>query len=277
MKVKEVAEARAAGKRPPGARRGGEDLKEVPFATVPITVLQDKRLSHRQLRVLLALLSFRAPPAEPVCASREQIAARCGLPVTRISQITTALCELGWLVKRGEGGRSKSCHYRIIDAPGPEAQTVTDLVTVTDSVTDLSPQTITDSVTEMETVRPGVRGLAQTKRTQQKRAPAPGGSRLPAHWGLPGAWGAWALQERPDWSADHLHWVTLQFRDYWLAKAGPDARKVDWQATWRNWVRREPARRTFAAPGAGVAAARAAENARAKSILFGAPLETLDV
>lgn len=29
-----------------------------------------------------------------------------------------------------------------------------------------------------------------------------------------------------------------RFRDYWIAKAGNGARKLDWSATWRNWVRR---------------------------------------
>ncbi|QEE12136.1 DUF1376 domain-containing protein [Bartonella krasnovii] len=29
-----------------------------------------------------------------------------------------------------------------------------------------------------------------------------------------------------------------KFRDFWKAKAGKDARKTDWQATWRNWVRK---------------------------------------
>ncbi|WP_375673472.1 hypothetical protein [Bartonella sp. TS82HLJMH] len=29
-----------------------------------------------------------------------------------------------------------------------------------------------------------------------------------------------------------------KFRDYWNAKAGKDACKTDWQATWRNWVRK---------------------------------------
>jgi len=33
--------------------------------------------------------------------------------------------------------------------------------------------------------------------------------------------------------------VSEQFRDYWLAKSGADACKADWEATWRNWVRRE--------------------------------------
>ncbi|MEZ2131883.1 MULTISPECIES: hypothetical protein [unclassified Sinorhizobium] len=27
-----------------------------------------------------------------------------------------------------------------------------------------------------------------------------------------------------------------KFRNYWTAKAGADALKLDWQATWRNWV-----------------------------------------
>ncbi len=29
-----------------------------------------------------------------------------------------------------------------------------------------------------------------------------------------------------------------KFRDYWRSKAGANATKIDWQATWRNWVRK---------------------------------------
>lgn len=29
-----------------------------------------------------------------------------------------------------------------------------------------------------------------------------------------------------------------KFRDYWIAKSGKDATKLDWSATWRNWIRR---------------------------------------
>ncbi|CAK00999.1 hypothetical protein [Bartonella tribocorum] len=29
-----------------------------------------------------------------------------------------------------------------------------------------------------------------------------------------------------------------KFRDYWHSKAGANATKIDWQATWRNWVRK---------------------------------------
>jgi hypothetical protein len=30
------------------------------------------------------------------------------------------------------------------------------------------------------------------------------------------------------------------FTDYWQARAGKEACKLDWDATWRNWVRKEP-------------------------------------
>ena len=72
-------------------------------------------------------------------------------------------------------------------------------------------------------------------------------SRLPADWVLPNEWAQWAKSERPDLDPT----VTASgFADYWHSKAGKDARKTDWQATWRNWVRNERSafRPTMAAP-----------------------------
>jgi uncharacterized protein YdaU (DUF1376 family) len=62
------------------------------------------------------------------------------------------------------------------------------------------------------------------------------GSRLSADWVLPKEWADWAKQERPDLD---LRSVSEQFRDYWSAKAGSGSTKLDWQATWRNWVRNQ--------------------------------------
>jgi hypothetical protein len=33
-----------------------------------------------------------------------------------------------------------------------------------------------------------------------------------------------------------------KFTDYWRAKSGQAATKVDWVATWRNWIRTEAER-----------------------------------
>lgn len=70
--------------------------------------------------------------------------------------------------------------------------------------------------------------------------PPPKGSRLAKDWTLPAEWREWALQEQPTWSPEHAGGVADQFRDYWVAKTGRDATKADWEATWRNWVRKEP-------------------------------------
>ena len=43
----------------------------------------------------------------------------------------------------------------------------------------------------------------------------------------------WASSKAPD--AD-LMTETEKFINYWVAKAGKDATKLDWNATWRNWI-----------------------------------------
>ena len=72
---------------------------------------------------------------------------------------------------------------------------------------------------------------------QPAAAKAKRGNRLPDDWKLPKAWGEWALAEFPGWSADVVRMESDKFADYWRSKAGKDACKTDWQATWRNWCR----------------------------------------
>lgn len=62
----------------------------------------------------------------------------------------------------------------------------------------------------------------------------PNGSRLPPDWELPNDWETWAEHERPDLD---IPLIAAQFKDFWIAKPGKDGRKLDWQATWRNWIR----------------------------------------
>lgn len=62
------------------------------------------------------------------------------------------------------------------------------------------------------------------------------GSRLPDDWRLPKAWGEWAVSE--GLPPDVVRREGEKFRDYWIAKTGKDATKLDWSATWRNWARR---------------------------------------
>jgi len=79
----------------------------------------------------------------------------------------------------------------------------------------------------------------EEKTCSASASPRKNGTRLPAEWTLPGGWGDWALKEQPTWTQAHLQTVADQFRDHWHAAAGQNASKMDWHATWRNWVRRE--------------------------------------
>jgi hypothetical protein len=75
---------------------------------------------------------------------------------------------------------------------------------------------------------------------------------------LPAPWLAWAAGERPDIDVQRT-W--RMFVDHWKAKPGQKGVGLDWQGTWRNWVRKETAPRGAAA--SGKQAALEARNAQA--------------
>jgi hypothetical protein len=80
------------------------------------------------------------------------------------------------------------------------------------------------------------------------------GSRLAADWAPSEADLAFAATERPDLNAAT---EAAAFRDFWHAKPGADGRKVDWSATWRNWIRKchaRPGARGSPVAASGVAA-----------------------
>ena len=64
---------------------------------------------------------------------------------------------------------------------------------------------------------------------------APNATRIPDDWQPSDALKAWALEHEPSVDANR---ETLKFLDYWRASSGAKARKSDWDATWRGWIRR---------------------------------------
>ena len=66
--------------------------------------------------------------------------------------------------------------------------------------------------------------------SKEKRA-----SRLSADWVPSESDRNSALDMGLNW--EQIDNETDRFRDYWIAKAGRDATKCDWAATWRNWCR----------------------------------------
>lgn len=118
---------------------------------------------------------------------------------------------------------------------------------------------------------------------KQASPPSTRGTRLPADWVLPKAWGEWALAAHPHWDSDVVRKIAMTFANHWRAKSGKDATKLDWKATWQNWCTSSITQREFPPPSArrGVPlddAALRAENARtteeARRKVFGATTQT---
>lgn len=82
---------------------------------------------------------------------------------------------------------------------------------------------------------------------EKRRAPANRGTRLPADWKPTADELQWAKRERPEVDVKR---EAESFADYWHAKPGAGGLKLDWAATWRNWIRRANTPRSGDACGA---------------------------
>jgi len=80
----------------------------------------------------------------------------------------------------------------------------------------------------------------ETERETKKEKKALG-KRLATDFSFPLEWEQFCKETRPE-----LHPTKTfdQFKDYWIAQAGQKGVKLDWFATWRNWVRSTNAPKT---------------------------------
>lgn len=90
-------------------------------------------------------------------------------------------------------------------------------------------------------------GARTGARTGGGASRSPSGSRLHDDWEPTADMLDWAKSERPDIDAVK---ETENFRDHWLAKSGKDATKLDWERTWRKWIRSAYARPKLRSVGA---------------------------
>ncbi len=77
----------------------------------------------------------------------------------------------------------------------------------------------------------------QRLESEKKEASAssrPRGCRLAVDWSPSEVDLAYAL--KLGFSADSTQRIAEKFRNYWHAKSGSGATKLDWAATWRNWI-----------------------------------------
>jgi hypothetical protein len=141
-----------------------------------------------------------------------------------------------WLIASEDDGRlppAKTLAFRLRMS---EKQTIDCLNKLShwleqDDISVISDRYQSDSLeTERETER------ETEKETEVEKKRGTKGSRLSTDFELPDSWTEFCQTERPDLNPQK---VFDSFKDYWVAKAGAAGVKLDWQATWRNWVRNQ--------------------------------------
>ena len=123
-----------------------------------------------------------------------------------------------------------------------------------------------DSVTAPLSRPPNENNSNPPTHTPEKQTPARKGHRLPVDW-VPAPLTGDVAEAVAAWPDGAIARELARFRDWAKAATGPNAIKSDWQAAWRNWLRRkidegtnqngrnsQPARQAIADIGRSVAA-----------------------
>ena len=88
---------------------------------------------------------------------------------------------------------------------------------------------------ELSNIPPEKATLSTPKGETKKTNPSNRGSRLPDDWKPNDDGRRLAVDELGSNAAAHREFA--KFQDHWRGKPGSAGRKIDWDATWRNWVR----------------------------------------
>ena len=239
------------------------------FSFFPIRLLQ-LALSEQELRVMVALYSFRDKNANTVWPSTPEIAERSGIrDVTRISKVTKRLVEMGLITKRKRGfaggnvygflsedeestnlaesanlvRNAKAKSSNLAESANLEKSALSNLAesALSNLAESAKCKELTNELTNEHTRElgspPAQRKHADAQRTYSKRNAdvqrTYSGCRLPDDWTPDVVFAASNGMSELDALTE-----AERFRDYWRSVAGAKGRKSDWQATWRNWIRR---------------------------------------
>jgi hypothetical protein len=93
---------------------------------------------------------------------------------------------------------------------------------------DVTPQNREEQIQNREEKRRGEGADALTPLDKSR------GSRLPIEWGPSDA--DWTYAASKGFSPPEIDTMAEKFRNHWTGTPGQRGRKVDWSATWRNWV-----------------------------------------
>jgi hypothetical protein len=241
-------------------------------------------LAPKDMRPWLLLLWMKCwtqAPCGSLPASDELIAARIDMEPRVFAANRDALLR-GWyrctdgrlyhpviteLVELMRDGRKKERDKKAAQRAAEKAAAAGSVPRDTQGTPEVVPPESTVSPTTGTGTGPGTgtgTGTGSGTGTQEKPSVLPGaataapaaakaerGKRLPKTFKLPKRWGEWAVAE--GYAESDVRTEATKFRNHWVAKSGKDATKLDWEATWQNWMLGSKAPRAGASPpGAGL-------------------------
>jgi hypothetical protein len=236
------------------------------FIKLPTYALTDDRLSHRDLRVLMALYSFGANPGDVVWPSRKAICDLTRIKAPHVSVSMSRLIDFGWIERKQCGPNPNQYTLRLPEVT--ESVTVTKTVAVTDSVPRSyrnGTKEVTESVrhiTDQEQTKEQTNTAQRVREEDKQPSGASGGGEGP-HNGdsakpktaraisMTDTWtpseDCWRLVDKAGIPRDFAESMMGEFRLYWRDEG---TRRKSWNATFLNrvkdqWARRKPSLRVI--------------------------------
>lgn len=197
-------------------------------------------------KFVLVALADHADEEDSCYPGQERLAEMTGQGVKAVGRHLKALEEEGYFHReqrrKPDGTRSSDrfqLHVRLSGSAQPTRQSVPTNPTES-PVAEHEPTGQIVGVTPRELLTPS--GEPPDTATAAKTAKR--GTRVPDPFTITEEMARWASAE--GWQQRDAERVTEAFVDYWRAQPGAKGVKVDWPATWRNWLRRDRERRVAA-------------------------------
>jgi len=213
---------------------------------------RDERLTGCR-KLVLVTLANRTDAQGRCWPSQDLIAGECGITTRALRDHLQALEKDGFLRRYtkhlGQGNGSRTTYVLSLDsliAPEEIAPEKSSAATFApeenDTCTGSRPPITNRQEPSLIDTNVSIRRDTQiSKPSKPKPQGDARGSRLPSDWLLPDDWLAdarhVAFKAKLQLTDQEIRNEADKFRDFWHAKAGAAGRKLDWRATWRNWVR----------------------------------------
>jgi uncharacterized protein YdaU (DUF1376 family) len=202
-------------------------------------------LSPAERGVYITLLCLMFDNDGPILRDDTRLARRCGAPKATFIRILEALMDAGKVTEADGMLTNGRAEKALIDRQNrtqnagvaakarwsAQAEKTEEKQCPNDAPASAT-QCVGDAIPEAR---------SQKEDTTVSSRPRKRATRLPDSWVLPEDWKQWAIGE--GWGETVIRAEADKFRDYWIARAGKDAAKADWLATWRNWMRNSKAPR----------------------------------